>query len=677
VVSTSSYYSFMPDSDRSLVANYASKPSVSTSGISGIGMTGATGGGNVSSDGGASVTARGVCWGTSHSPTTVGDHTADGTGTGSFTSAISGCTPGTPYYVRAYTTNVAGTSYGGEQSFTTTVYGVSVTPTSDGKSGDPGTLVTYNLTVTNTGNTRDTFDSEISGNAWDTGASPVSVTLDPGASSGVTVTVDIPNGAVGGASDSAFVKFTSEGDPTKSSTGVETTTANNIYAVEVSPHIQSTWGSPNHSVQYTLDITNNGNVTDTFNAHVSGNVWDTNTDKPTVTLASGEHTQAVVTVDIPAGATGGNTDHATVAYISAHDELKSDACDFTTLVNYAPSITSISPNTGTNNGTVHITDLRGDHFGGLTRRAPGLGLPSTPPQVKLQMAGQPDVIATNVVVINTFDAPRGGAAGQGSSGNGSANLGAAGEGNKITCDLDLTGAKPGLWTVRVTNPDGQSGTLGKGGFTVTPPTPDVSGVSPAAGQPGSTVTVTGTNFGTTQEGSTITIGGVEAQVVSWSDKKIVVTVPAGATSGAVVVTTSQGGSNRNKEFTVVYPTWYLAEGTTAWGFSTYITVENPNPIAVTARITYMDPNPAAGKGRVFPPREAARPVPDHHRPALGPGRHGLLHQGDLPAGHDHRGRPHHVLDRTRSGIARGARLDGRHLSVSDLVPAGRFLGVGL
>jgi YVTN family beta-propeller protein len=34
-------------------------------------------------------------------------------------------------------------------------------------------------------------------------------------------------------------------------------------------------------------------------------------------------------------------------------------------------------------------------------------------------------------------------------------------------------------------------------------------------------------------------------------------------------------------------TWYLAEGTTAWGFSTYISIQNPNTSAVQAEITYM------------------------------------------------------------------------------------------
>lgn len=45
-------------------------------------------------------------------------------------------------------------------------------------------------------------------------------------------------------------------------------------------------------------------------------------------------------------------------------------------------------------------------------------------------------------------------------------------------------------------------------------------------------------------------------------------------------------------------TWYLAEGTTAWGFSTYITIANPNPAEVTARISYMDPSGKSGAGEL-------------------------------------------------------------------------------
>ncbi|PKQ28933.1 MAG: hypothetical protein CVT63_00385 [Candidatus Anoxymicrobium japonicum] len=72
-----------------------------------------------------------------------------------------------------------------------------------------------------------------------------------------------------------------------------------------------------------------------------------------------------------------------------------------------------------------------------------------------------------------------------------------------------------------------------------------------------------------------------------------VIVPEGETGGAVVVNTGTG-SNSDRNFTLLHPTWYLAEGSTAWGFDTYITIENPNDSEVTARMTYMDPNPEKG-----------------------------------------------------------------------------------
>jgi uncharacterized protein (TIGR02145 family) len=94
-------------------------PVLTTVNVSGISPTGAVSGGNVSTDGGSSVTVRGVCWTTSTNPTVEGSHTTDGTGTGSFASTITGLTANTPYYVKAYATNSAGTAYGNEVSFTT------------------------------------------------------------------------------------------------------------------------------------------------------------------------------------------------------------------------------------------------------------------------------------------------------------------------------------------------------------------------------------------------------------------------------------------------------------------------------------------------------------------------------------------------------------------------------
>jgi hypothetical protein len=93
----------------------------STTAASAIGVSTASSGGVISDDGGASITARGVAWGTNTSPTISGSYTADGTGTGTFTSSLSGLTGNTTYYVRGYATNSAGTAYGAEVSFITAI----------------------------------------------------------------------------------------------------------------------------------------------------------------------------------------------------------------------------------------------------------------------------------------------------------------------------------------------------------------------------------------------------------------------------------------------------------------------------------------------------------------------------------------------------------------------------
>ncbi len=91
----------------------------------------------------------------------------------------------------------------------------------------------------------------------------------------------------------------------------------------------------------------------------------------------------------------------------------------------SPVITSITPNNGNNGEIVHVTNLAGSGF------QPGAA-------VRLIKAGQADIVATNVVVLGA---------------------------SLIICDLDLRGADPGQWTVRVTNPDTQYAEL-VDGFTV-------------------------------------------------------------------------------------------------------------------------------------------------------------------------------------------------------------------
>ena len=110
-------------------------PVLSTTAVTDITQATATCGGNITSDGGATVTARGVCWSTGQTPTISDNKTTDGTGAGEFSSILSGLSPNTTYYVRAYATNSSGTGYGSAMSFTTQEgsSGGTFTDTRDGK----------------------------------------------------------------------------------------------------------------------------------------------------------------------------------------------------------------------------------------------------------------------------------------------------------------------------------------------------------------------------------------------------------------------------------------------------------------------------------------------------------------------------------------------------------------
>jgi len=94
-------------------------PTVTTQAVWAIAKTTATGNGNITDLGAANPTQHGVCWNTTGTPTTADSKTTDGAvaATGAFTSNITGLRPGTDYYVRAYATNMYGTSYGNQVFF--------------------------------------------------------------------------------------------------------------------------------------------------------------------------------------------------------------------------------------------------------------------------------------------------------------------------------------------------------------------------------------------------------------------------------------------------------------------------------------------------------------------------------------------------------------------------------
>ena len=88
-------------------------------------------------------------------------------------------------------------------------------------------------------------------------------------------------------------------------------------------------------------------------------------------------------------------------------------------------------------------------------------------------------------------------------------------------------------------------------------TPTISSLSPSSGPVGTSIVVTGTNFGSSQGSSTVTFNGTTATPTAWTFSSIVVPVPVGGTSGNIVVKVS-GVSSNGTNFTVTpgpTPSW--------------------------------------------------------------------------------------------------------------------------
>jgi hypothetical protein len=83
-------------------------------------------------------------------------------------------------------------------------------------------------------------------------------------------------------------------------------------------------------------------------------------------------------------------------------------------------------------------------------------------------------------------------------------------------------------------------------FTVGAPAPNITNLNPNSGPVGTPVTITGTNFGSS---GTVTFNNTTAATTSWSSTSISTSVPNGATTGSVVVTTG-GVASTGVNFTV-------------------------------------------------------------------------------------------------------------------------------
>jgi RHS repeat-associated protein len=294
-----------------------------------------------------------------------------------------------------------------------------------------------------------------------------------------------------------------------------------------------------------------------------------------------------IAVTVPSGATTGNV----VVFASG---VNSNGSSFTVVA--APSITSLSITTGAVGAAVTITGTNfGSSQGSSTVKFNGTAATVTSWSATSIGVTVPSGATTGNVVVF--------ASGVNSNGSSftvvaapsitslSITTGAVGAAVTITgtnfgssqgsgtVSFNGTAASVTSWSatsIGVTVPSGAttgnvvvfaSGVNSNGvNFTVLP-TPSITSLSPASGNVGTLVTVTGTNFGSPQGTSTVTFNGTTATPTSWSATSIVTPVPAGAQTGNVVVTVSGVASNGSSFTVFVLPGSWLDQDIGAVGLA--------------------------------------------------------------------------------------------------------------
>lgn len=158
---------------------------------------------------------------------------------------------------------------------------------------------------------------------------PITGTVDADSMIAIDVTFDTMTYTLGVYTGTLKVK---SNDPVNGIIDVPVTMhiVNVEYGVEIAPPTAAITDTLGTTVTYTLQVTNTGNVTDTFDLTLSGNGWTTTLSNSSVTLPADASMNVTVQVDIPLGATSGDNDVVMVTTTSQGDGTKTDTATLTT-----------------------------------------------------------------------------------------------------------------------------------------------------------------------------------------------------------------------------------------------------------------------------------------------------------------------------------------------------------
>jgi len=179
------------------------------------------------------------------------------------------------------------------------LYSVQASLQPDVVSGLPDTTLSTTLRLTNTGDLTDTYALTWTGGTWPLSA-PAMLTVSPGATQALSVTVDVPPHTLAGASQTWTATLQGQGAPF---TLTLTAQAEAQYGLLAAARLPDTPAYPGTTLSGTLFLTSTANTTQTLRVVISG-TWSTNTPV-TLTLGAWQSTTVPLVMSIPAGAAEG------------------------------------------------------------------------------------------------------------------------------------------------------------------------------------------------------------------------------------------------------------------------------------------------------------------------------------------------------------------------------------
>jgi Carboxypeptidase regulatory-like domain len=206
-------------------------------------------------------------------------------------------------------------------------YNLALAPLTDTKIGNADQIITHTLTVTNTGVETDGFQIALTGNSWPT-ESPLQVgPLSPGLSVTFPVAVRLPPEVNCASRDSVTVMVTSQGDPKRFAQAVLTTRSPLRCEAVLGPEFLQLNGVPGESLAVSLQITNTGNVNDSFSIKVLDNPlnWKVTMPDSSFSLAVGQQAALKLLVRVGPGARPGDVNALKIGAVPSQDPASPSA----------------------------------------------------------------------------------------------------------------------------------------------------------------------------------------------------------------------------------------------------------------------------------------------------------------------------------------------------------------